>query len=151
MRFDRHADLSLTCNTLHVPHFLALGFAEVRRRGDVSDLVVLAVSRDLYAARCAMASRGIAFYGRSLVSRDDLPVVFAAAGGRHLEAYAGSNREPPPAHFLAAYPDSSEIPLSLPFYRLLGHALTALPDPRPWPLLMPTSGCAVPASFSSLP
>jgi hypothetical protein len=78
MRISRDADLSLTCKTLHVPHFVPLGFAEVRRRGDVTDLVVLEADRDLYAGRCAIAALGVPFYGCSLVSRDAVPVVFAA-------------------------------------------------------------------------
>jgi hypothetical protein len=115
MPLDLPPDISLTCRSPDLPTFLSLGFTVIRDRGAVLDLAVAHADRDLWPARCRIAAAGVPFYGRSIVSRDGVPVVFAADGAEHLR-------------------------LALPFYRHLARALTALPDPRPCPLLMPSAG-----------
>jgi hypothetical protein len=151
MKRSPSADLRLTCRSLDVPLFLALGLAPVGHRGLVADLEARDVREDLFAARCRIAASGVPFYGTSLVSRDAVPVLFAAAHRTHLEGSIETSREPLPAFWLAAYPGSREIRLSPAFYNLLGSALKALPDPRPWPLLPAKNGRAVPTFFPPLP
>jgi hypothetical protein len=149
MRISRSAEVSLTCRSTDVSSFLPLGFTLVRIRGAVSDLIIDHAGRDLWPDRCRIAASGVPFYGRSAASRDAVPVVLAADGEEHLEAHTlVSRRAPAPGLTILAYPRSREITLALGFYRCLGRTLAVLPDPRPWPLLMPSDGRAVPLSFS---
>lgn len=140
MPLDLPPDISLTCRSPDLPSFLSLGFTVLRDRGAVLDLAVANADRDLWPARCRIAAAGVPFYGRSIVSRDGVPVVFAADGAEHWEAYGASQDRSPGGFVLEAHPRSREVRLALPFYRHLARALSALPDPRPCPLLMPSAG-----------